>query len=225
MEARGVGCGLGAELSEVEIGAGTVAEVHGFVEAALGVEAVEDDAVDGDGDDFDDDFDEGADQGPVLQAADQRVVDVLVEERFAFAVYAAPAPHVFCVAVFAGLVENGGADGPHDDAEDEETNGEDGVVDGGFFGSSVAAAEVGEDDAEGHGEGDAGDAEEGYLGPCFLTLCPGWEFASWGNGFCGVEYGEGGGEHGEDDETAAEVDTAEGHFCHSDSSFDFLYQC
>lgn len=36
------------------------------MEAAFGVEAVEDDAVDGDGDYFDDDFDEGADEGPVL---------------------------------------------------------------------------------------------------------------------------------------------------------------
>ena len=34
---------------------------------ALGVEAVEDDGVDGDGDDFDDDFDDGADERPVLE--------------------------------------------------------------------------------------------------------------------------------------------------------------
>ena len=60
-EAGGVGCGLGAQLSEVEVRAGFVAEIHRFVEAALGVESVEDDAVDGDCDDFDDDLDEGAD--------------------------------------------------------------------------------------------------------------------------------------------------------------------
>lgn len=94
MEARGVGRGLGAELGEVEVGAGAVAEVHRFVEAALGVEAVEDDGVDGDGDDLDGDFDDGADQRPALEAADERVVDVLLEERFARAVLAAPAPHV-----------------------------------------------------------------------------------------------------------------------------------
>lgn len=44
-EARCVGRGLGAELGEVEVAAGFVAEVHGFVEAAFGVESVEDDAV------------------------------------------------------------------------------------------------------------------------------------------------------------------------------------
>ena len=36
------------------------------MEAALRVESVEDDGVDGDGDDFDDNLDEGADEGPVL---------------------------------------------------------------------------------------------------------------------------------------------------------------
>lgn len=36
------------------------------MEPAFGVVAIEDDAVDGNGDDFDDDFDEGADEGPML---------------------------------------------------------------------------------------------------------------------------------------------------------------
>ena len=67
-EAGCVGCGLGAELGEVEVGTGFVAEVHGFVEAAFGVEAIEDDAVDGDGDYLNDDFDEGADERPILRA-------------------------------------------------------------------------------------------------------------------------------------------------------------
>ena len=66
LEARGVGRGLGAQLGEVEVGAGAVAHVHGFVQAAFGENAVGDDAVDRDGDDFDNDFDEGADQRPIL---------------------------------------------------------------------------------------------------------------------------------------------------------------
>lgn len=165
LEAGGVGRGLGAQLGEVEVGAGAVAEVHGFVEAALGVEAVEDDGVDGDGDDLDGDLDDGADQRPALQAADERVVDVLLEERFARAVLAAPAPHVLRVAAFAGFVEDDGADGPHDGAEDEGTDCKDSVVDGGFLGSSAAAAVVEKDDAKGHGERDAGDAEQRYLRP------------------------------------------------------------
>ena len=37
------------------------------MEAAFGVESVEDDAVNGDCDDFDDDFDQGADEGPILR--------------------------------------------------------------------------------------------------------------------------------------------------------------
>ena len=65
-EAGRVGCGLGAELGEIEVGAGAVAHVHGLAELALAVEAVEDDAVDDDGDGFHHDFDDAADEGPVL---------------------------------------------------------------------------------------------------------------------------------------------------------------
>ena len=61
LKARGVGRGLGAKLSEVEVGASAVADVHGLVKAALGEDAVGDNAVNGDGDDFDNDFDEGTD--------------------------------------------------------------------------------------------------------------------------------------------------------------------
>ena len=60
-ESGGVGRGLGAELGEVEVGAGAVAEVHGFVEFAFGPDAVEDDAVQEEGDYFDDDLDKAAD--------------------------------------------------------------------------------------------------------------------------------------------------------------------
>ena len=66
-EAGRVGGGLGAQLGEVEVGAGFVADVHALVQFALGVEAVEDDGVDGDCYYFDDDFDDGADEGPVLK--------------------------------------------------------------------------------------------------------------------------------------------------------------
>jgi hypothetical protein len=65
-EARGVGCGLRAELGEVEIGTGTVAHGHGLAKLALRPEAVEDDSVDGDDKNFDYDFDDAADERPVL---------------------------------------------------------------------------------------------------------------------------------------------------------------
>lgn len=65
-EAGGVWRGLGAQLCEVEIGAGAVADVHGLAELALAVEAVEDDAVDDDCDGFYDDFDDAADERPIL---------------------------------------------------------------------------------------------------------------------------------------------------------------
>ena len=61
-EARGIGSGLGAELSEIEIRAGFVSDIHRLPELAFRVEAVEDDGIDGDGDSLDDDLNEAADQ-------------------------------------------------------------------------------------------------------------------------------------------------------------------
>lgn len=65
-ESRRVGCGLRAELGEVEIGAGLVTHGHGLAELALGPEAVEDDGVDDDAERLYDDFNDAADKGPVL---------------------------------------------------------------------------------------------------------------------------------------------------------------
>lgn len=65
-EAWSVWCGLGAKLSEIEIGACSVADVHGLAELALAVETVENNGVYDDGDGFHNDFDDAADKGPVL---------------------------------------------------------------------------------------------------------------------------------------------------------------
>ena len=65
-EAGGVGRGLRAQLGEVEVRASFVADVHGLAELAFGVVAVEDDAIDDNGDGLDDDFDDAADKGPGL---------------------------------------------------------------------------------------------------------------------------------------------------------------
>lgn len=62
-----------------------------------------------------------------------------VEDRFASAVLAAPASHVVHLTVFVGFVEDGCADGPHDDAGDEEAEREARVVGGGLFASSIIA--------------------------------------------------------------------------------------
>ena len=66
LEAGRVWRGLDAELGQVEIRTSLVAGVHGLVQPSLGVEAVEDNGVDGDSNDFDNDFDESAYKRPVL---------------------------------------------------------------------------------------------------------------------------------------------------------------
>lgn len=161
------------------------------MEAAFSVVAVEDDTVDGDGDDFDDDFDESADERPVLVAmlaviqrlsessediylksADEGIVDVLLEEIFPFAILARPAPHVFTVAVPPAFIQYRCANCPHDNAEDEEPDSKDGVVDRGLFGSSVTAPPVRIYDPKRHSQRDACDAEKSDLGPCLLLWSP-----------------------------------------------------
>jgi hypothetical protein len=59
-EAGGVGRGLRAQLSEIQIGTGAVALHHGLPELALGPEAVEDDGIYDNAKDFDNDLDDAA---------------------------------------------------------------------------------------------------------------------------------------------------------------------
>lgn len=154
LEAGGVGGGLGAELGEIEVGAGAVAHVHGLVEAALGVVAVEDDAVEQDADDVDDDLDDHADEGPVLEAADEGVVDLFAKDLGALVLFARPAPHVLAATVAAARLEEAGGDGPHDHREDEPADSEEGVVGCYLLGTLVAAAAIGEEDTDADSKGD-----------------------------------------------------------------------
>jgi len=149
-EARSVGRGLRAQLSEIQVGAGAVTHGHGFAELALGPETVEDDAVDGDDENLDYDFDDAAYKCPVLKTADEAVGYIVLEEMSSLVVNTGPAPHVFVVVLRFTLVEDGSTDTPHDDAEYEECNSKDSVVSGNLFGSMVTSSPVGDDDEDGH---------------------------------------------------------------------------
>ena len=81
-----------------------------------------------------------------LKTADERIGDVILEKMSSLVVYARPAPHVLVVVVRFALVEDRCSNGPHDDAEDEESNGEDSIVGCYFLGSIVATSEVGNHD-------------------------------------------------------------------------------
>lgn len=118
-ETRGVGSRLRAKLCKVEIGAGAVTNIHGLVQAALGVVAVEDDAVEQDADDLKDDFDDDADEGPVLQAAHQGVLDLVGEDLRSGVLHAGPSPHVFVVAVAFRVGEDGGGKNPENKTDNE----------------------------------------------------------------------------------------------------------
>ena len=88
---------LRSKLSEVHVGTSAVAEVHGLCQATLGVVAVEDNAVKGDGDDFDNDLDDDTDQSPVLKTAEKRIVDVVLVDCGTSVADARPSPHVLVI--------------------------------------------------------------------------------------------------------------------------------
>jgi hypothetical protein len=87
----------------------------------------------------------------------------------------------------------------------------------------VSSAAVSEEDGDTDGEREAGHAEDEELGPGLGVGCPRGEGVLAREGLGGVEDGEGGGDHGEDDEGAAEVDTSKGKLGHPDAHLDFLW--
>ena len=99
----------------------------------------------------------------------------ILEERAPLIIVASPAPHILTVAVRAAVVQDDGADDPHDGSEDEEADSEGGVVNGCLLGAVVAAAPVGPEYQETDEQRDAGDAEEGNLRPGRLAGRPGGE--------------------------------------------------
>jgi hypothetical protein len=85
-----------------------------------------------------------------LQAADKSIRDVVLKERTALVVFAAPAPDILAISVGFTLVQDSCADTPHDDTKDKEKNSESGVVDGDLLGSIVTAAKVTPEDNQAH---------------------------------------------------------------------------
>jgi hypothetical protein len=155
-----VGGGLRTQLGKVEVRTGSVALSHGLPQLLLRPEAVEDDAVDDDAKDFDDDFDNGTDKAPVLKTADECVRDIVLKQVPALIVYAGPTPHVFVVILCFTLVEDCCSHSPHDDAENEESDGEDGIVSGDLFGSIMATSTISDHDNDRHDERDASNDKE-----------------------------------------------------------------
>lgn len=141
-EARSIGCRLRAKLGEVKIGAGLVSDSHRLSELPLGPESVKDDAVDDDAERLNDDLDDAAYECPILKAAGESIGDIVFEEMTPLVIHARPAPHVLAIALGFALVEDTGANCPHDDAENEEGDGEYGVVSGHLFCSPVTSTTI-----------------------------------------------------------------------------------
>ena len=131
------------------------------------MEAVKDNGVYADGENFDNDLDESAKKRPILKAsvsmveflirqrapylksAYQSIIDVLLKQIPPLAILARPSPHVLTAPVLLALIQYCSADSPHDYTEREESDREDGVIDGGFLCSLVTTSPVCVEDAKG----------------------------------------------------------------------------
>lgn len=119
-------------------------------------------------------------------------------------------------------MQNGCAAEPHDNRERKPADSEHGVVHGDLLSTFMSATAVGDHDDDGEEERDAGDRKDHNLRPLRGVRCPRWEVIPWGEGLGCMEDGEGGAEHGENDERAREVDASKNHLGHPYSRFDFL---
>lgn len=108
----------------------------------LRVETIEDDAIDSNGDGLYHNLDDDAHQAPVLQSADEVVLNFLLEEALALIVDAGPSPHVLIVGVVLRALKNSGGNAPHDKADNEEAHGKSRVVHRRLLGASVSAFPV-----------------------------------------------------------------------------------
>lgn len=141
-----------------------------------------------------------------LKTADETIGDVILEKMSSLVVYARPTPHILVVVLSFALVEDGCSNGPHDDADNEETNRENSIVRGDLLCSAVALPAVGDHNDNGHEQRDAGNGEEKNLGPDLGVVGPRRKIISLWEVLCGVEDGECCCNHGKDDQTASKVD-------------------
>jgi hypothetical protein len=81
-----------------------------------------------------------------LKTADKGIGDIILEEMSSLVIHARPTPHILVVVLRFTLVEESGTYSPHDDTEDEESDGEDSVVSGHLFSSMMSRSKVGADD-------------------------------------------------------------------------------
>jgi hypothetical protein len=144
----------------------------------------------------------------------------LLEQVRSGIVLATPAPQVIAVAVRLALVQHNGADDPHDNAEDEDCDGEGGVVDTNLFSAVVTAAPIGGNDKDAYGHRNTCDDKQSDLGPRASSNGPRWQVVAGREGLGCVEDSKCGRQHAEHNQTAGEVDAA-----HKELGPSYSYLC
>ena len=98
-------------------------------------------------------------RAPYLKSAYQSIVNVLLKQILAFAVFARPTPHILAIPALLAFVQYCSTDSPHDYTKREECYREDGIIDSGFLCSLMTTSPVCVEDAKGESQRYAGDTE------------------------------------------------------------------
>lgn len=144
-----------------------------------------------------------------LHSTYQIIIDLVLVQVLPGPAFARPTPHVVPVAVLVRLVQHAGANRPDNDGENEEADGEDGIIRRRFLGTPVPSPPICIDHGNRHDQRDASDGQQRDLWPYLLVHVP------WVNGAPRgrlggqvpgrIEDGKGRGQHRHHDETATKA--------------------
>lgn len=215
-------CGfLFPEFCEPEFGAGTVTDVHGLAELALGGNTPEGEGVDTDGEELDADFYEGTDESPIQFKADKRVIDVILEKLPSLIVLTRPSPDILTLTRSSCPVENSCGNTPHYDCEDERPDRKRRHVNACLLRSSMTTAPVCEQHTHTEKQRHSSNTAKSDLRPGCRVRCPWWGIISRRKINRFVENVQSRRNQCKDYERTAEVDASQDDFCNSNTEFYF----
>lgn len=157
-----------------------------------------------------------------LQTTSKPVVNGVVEPFLSDIVDACPAPEVLVASSGFRVLVYDSTDNPHDQAEDEEADGEDRVVHASLLSPLVTAPPVTVEDDQACKQGDSSHGYEQVLRPWVGVRCPRRFAIPKRQVFGCMENHQGGRQDGDDDETATEAHKTKEGLGNPDTQLDFL---
>lgn len=161
-------------------------------------------------------------KAPYLKSANQSIVNLVLVHVGALVIDAGPSPHILVVVARPRVLVERSSDGPENHGDNEPADSKHRVVGGDLFRSPMSTAAVREEDDDTGNQRNTSHGQHKLLGPGVRVLGPRRHSTLRRQRLGGIEDGEGSGEHRQNDQTAAEVDTPQRELGHAHSRLDFL---